>query len=142
MLSFLLNTFIFALIIGSLFTGVHYLYLKIMNQDDEYTRNDYIILFIKYYVVSLASLMGYEFLNNYLKSDNKSSNDSGKNVMFGGSNVVNTTSFSNSTNSASVPVSNSVNTTAFKPVSNNTQGSRPNVAQPNYESFKTGRPTF
>jgi hypothetical protein len=137
MLSFLLNTFIFALIIGSLFTGVHYLYLKIMNQDDEFSRNDYIMLFIKYYVVSLASLMGYDFLNNYLKSDTKSSNDSGKNVMFGGSNVVNPSANSNSNNNT-----NSVNTTAFKPVSNNTQGPRPNVAQPNYESFKTGRPTF
>ena len=138
MLSFLLNTFIFALIIGSLFTGVHYLYLKMMKQDDEFSRNDYIMLFIKYYAVSLASLMGYDFLNNYLKNNTKSSNDSGKNVMFGGSNVVNTTSFSNS----STPASNSVNTTAFKPVSNNTQGPTPNIAQPNYESFKTGRPTF
>lgn len=137
MLSFLLNTFIFALIIGSLFTGVHYLYLKIMKQDDEFSRNDYIMLFIKYYTVSLASLMGYDFLNNYLKN-NKFSNDSGKNVMFGGSNDTNTTSFSNS----STPASNSVNTTAFKPVSNNTQRPGPNVAQPNYESFKTGRPTF
>lgn len=142
MLSFLLNTFIFALIIGSLFTGVHYLYLKIMKQDDEFSRNDYIMLFIKYYAVSLASLMGYDFLNNYLKSNTKSSTNSEKNVMFGGSNVVTTTSPSPSTNSSSVPVSNSVNTTAFKPVSNNTQGPRPNVAQPNYESFKTGRPTF
>ena len=113
-----------------------------MKQDDEYSRNDYIMIFIKYYIVSLASLMGYDFLNNYLKIDTKSSNDSGKNVMFGGSNIANTTSFSNSTNSASVPVSKTVNTTAFKPVSNNPQGPRPNVAQPNYESFKTGRPTF
>ena len=142
MLSLLLNTFIFALIIGSLFTGFHYLYLKIMKQDDEFSRNDYIMLFIKYYIVSLASLMGYDFLNNYLKNNTKSSNDSGKNVMFGGSNVVNSTSFSNSTNSASTPASNSVNTTVFKPVSNNTQGPTPNLSQPNYESFKTGRPTF
>ena len=141
MLSLLLNTFIFPLIIGSLFTGVHYLYLKMMKQDDEYSRNDYIMIFIKYYVVSLASLMGYDFLNNYLKNNN-SSNDSAKNVMFGGSNVANTTSFSNSTNSASTPVSNSVNTNTFKPVSNNPQVARPNVAHPNYESFKTGRPTF
>lgn len=137
MLSFLLNTFVFAFIVGSLFTSVHYLYLKMMRQDDELSRNEYIMLFIKYYVVSLASLMGYDFLNNYLKSDTKSANNSEKNVMFGGSNIVNS-----STNSASVPVSNSVNTTAFKPVSNNTQGPRPNVVPPNYESFKTGRPTF
>ena len=138
MLSLLLNTFIFALIIGSFFTGIHYLYLKMMKQDDEFSRNDYIMLFIKYYVVSLASLMGYDFLNNYLKNNTKSSDDSGKNVMFGGSNVVTSTSFSNS----SQPASNSVNTTAFKPVSNNTQGPKVNIAQPNYESFKTGRPTF
>ena len=138
MLSLLLNTFIFALIIGSLFTGVHYLYLKMMKRDDEFTRNDYMILFIKYYVVSLASLMGYDFLNNYLKSNTKSSTNSEKNVMFGGSNDDTSTSFSNN----SAPSSNSVNTTAFKPVSNNTQGPKVNIAQPNYESFKTGRPTF
>ena len=143
MFAFLLNTFIFALVISLLFTGVHYLYLKVMNQDDEYTRNEYIMFFVKYYVISLTSLMGYQFLNDYLKTNNKGSSEgSAKNVMFGGSNITNTTSFSNNTNSASAPASNSVNTTAFKPVSNNTQVTRPNVSQPNYESFKTGRPTF
>ena len=68
MFAFLLNTFIFALVISLLFTGVHYLYLKVMNQDDEYTRNEYIMFFVKYYVISLTSLMGYQFLNDYLKT--------------------------------------------------------------------------
>jgi hypothetical protein len=139
MLSFLLNTFIFALIIGSLFTGVHYLYLKMMNQDDEYVRNDYIMLFIKYYVISLTSLIGYQYLNDYLKSDTKSSGDSGKNVMFGGSSVSGFTANSNSNSNSSSSANNQM---SFKPVSNNIQVSKPDVVQPNYESFKTGRPTF
>ena len=140
MLSFLLNTFIFSLLISILFTGVHYLYLKVMNQDDEYSRNEYIMIFAKYYLISLISLMGYEFLSNYLngtKTDSttlssSSSTSSNKNVMFGGSNVSSSSS-NNSSNSSSSQV-------AFKPVVNN--ASRPEVVHPNYESFKTGRPTF
>ena len=152
MLSLLLNTFIFPVIIACLFLGIHYLYLKFNNKDDEYTRNDFIMIFIKYYLVSLSTMMAHQYLRNYLQGKGSSSStststssstspasSSSKNVMFGGANA--DISSSNSVSNKGVLNSSSTNPSSFKPVSNvaNTPSTFP---QPNYESFKTGRPTF
>ena len=142
MLSLFLNSYIFALLIAILFFMIHYYYLKFNNQEDELTRNEYIMIFINYYIISIATLMGYKFLNDYLNS-NENSSEPKKNVMFGGSNVVNSNSNSNG-HSASISTSlpSGPSVASFKPVSKVEQVSRPDVAKPNYESFRTGRPTF
>ena len=148
MLSLLLNAFIFPVLIASLFLGIHYMYLKFNNKDDEYTRNDFIMIFIKYYLVSLSTMMAHQYLNNYLQGKASSTStststspasSSNKNVMFGGSNT--DTSSSNNVSNKGVLNSGSANPSSFKPVSNvaNTPST---FSQPNYESFKTGRPTF
>ena len=114
-----------------------------MNRDDEYSQNEYIVIFIKYYAISLGSLMGYDFLNNYLEGNNNSSGNSSnseKNVMFGGSNVVNS-SVNSGINSNTNNSNSGTNQSTFRPIVNN-QIPKTNIAPANYESFKTGRPTF
>lgn len=140
MLSLFLNSYIFALLIATLFFMIHYYYLKFNNQEDELTRNEYIMIFINYYIISIATLMGYNFLNDYLNS-NENSSDSKKNIMFGGSNTVNRDSNSHS-HSSSTSLPSAPNVSSFKPVAKVEQASRPEAVQPNYESFRTGRPTF